>query len=377
MIGRLTVVGGIDGFQAHSTRVVTNALVSAIEAQGLRCRVLVLSGIKIPDKLIVKWAVEFLLRYLIYPMWCRKKIRSHDFVYITDHANAGVKNWLPSNIRVIIHCHDLTSLRPMSSFPYPIRFRNRLIFLLSDKVKKKGLLSADHIIAISNFTKKELCRWLRIDAEKIAVAYNGVDHKCFYPENKKKAKQNLGLPSRRVIMTVGPASYRKNLLLVARMLAIPEARKFDFCWLHIGQLEDRARNLLIEKGLNNCFIERQGLSDDEMRAAYSAADLFLFPSLYEGFGLPPVEAMACGTPVIAAPTSAIPEILGDAALYADPDHPEVWLQHCYSVLGDMSLREKLIERGFIRMKRFDWDNTAKKILRIITAVSKEANPETI
>ena len=364
----IAIIGGIKGFQAYSTNIVTTSICETLLKNGIKFRELTLEKLPVPSILALKWTLEVILRYFVYPCWCQTKISSNEIVYITDHANAGVLNWLSDDIISIVHCHDLTSLRPLSSFPYQIRLRNRLIHLLSTKFKKKGLISADHIIAISEFTKQELCRWLGIDESKITVVYNGISHDDYYPEDKKKARMFLNLPDEHIIMTVGPASYRKNLMLVAQLLTKGRLSQ-KWIWLHVGQLEDRAVNLLKRNNLQDRLIELQNLTNKQMRYAYNAADVFLFPSLYEGFGLPPVEAMACGTPVIAAPCAAIPEILGDACLYASPNNPEEWSETLMDILSNNLTRSRLIEKGFLQASRFKWSLTVEKILNTISTIS--------
>ena len=142
----LKIVGGIEGYQAYSTHVVTTSLVRAFRQQGFAPQMLILKGLPVPKVRPLKWGIEFMLRYLIYPLWCRRKIKKKDLVYVTDHANAGVVNLLSSEVRTVVHCHDLTSLRPMNDFPYPVRFRNRLINMFSRVFKRRGILKADRIV---------------------------------------------------------------------------------------------------------------------------------------------------------------------------------------------------------------------------------------
>jgi glycosyltransferase involved in cell wall biosynthesis len=372
---QLTIIGGIKGFQAFSTQIVTQALTDGLIAQGYVVKSLVFSDCKPKKNILLKRGIEFFLRYFLYPFWCRRQISKNDLVYITDHANAGVINWLPKDVKVVLHCHDLNSLRPLDTFTHQIRLRNRLIHWLSVPTKKKGLQKADHIFAISDFTKKELRRWLKVDVARISVIHNGIDHTSFYPSDKKKARSHLLLPDGHIVMSAATDSYRKNLLLLAEMFSLPEARNQLIHWLHIGRLEDRARRVLQKNGLEGYLIERQDLNKDEMRSAYNAADIFLFPSLYEGFGMPPVEAMACGTPVIAAPTSAIPEILGKAALYAAPDNQQSWLKKCCRLLHDPLLHERMGIEGLQRAQEYQWDRSIEKISLVLKSM-EDKSPDT-
>ncbi|MDQ1275375.1 MAG: hypothetical protein QG610_948, partial [Euryarchaeota archaeon] len=106
------------------------------------------------------------------------------------------------------------------------------------------------------------------------------------------------------------------------------------------------------------------VSENELAEIYNAVDLFVFPSLYEGFGIPPLEAMACGTPVITSNTSSLPEVVGDAAIQADPYNTEKFVEEMYEVLTNEDLKKEMIRKGLKRSKVFSWDNSAKKTLKV-------------
>jgi glycosyltransferase involved in cell wall biosynthesis len=108
--------------------------------------------------------------------------------------------------------------------------------------------------------------------------------------------------------------------------------------------------------------------DDELPLWYNAADVFVYPSLYEGFGLPPLEAMACGTPAIVSSASSLPEVVGDAALLASPHNPEEWAIALSSLCNDTSLRNALATRGPERARRFSWKRTARETVKVYRAV---------
>jgi glycosyltransferase involved in cell wall biosynthesis len=108
--------------------------------------------------------------------------------------------------------------------------------------------------------------------------------------------------------------------------------------------------------------------NEEIISLYSGATIFIFPSFYEGFGIPPLEAMACGTPVVASNTSSIPEVVGDAALLFNPYNIRKITEAIYSALTDEQLRNKLIEKGFERVKQFSWENTARETLQVYKEV---------
>jgi glycosyltransferase involved in cell wall biosynthesis len=359
----LFLVGGIKGLQAYSTQVVTNALFRELNKMGWRCELLVFEPGWIPSSIIFRLFSEAIHRYVIYPLWCRNKIPAHALVYITDHANAGVLQWLKKPVKSIIHVHDLTSLRPPSDFPYTIRWHNRLIWLMSYFTKRKGIKSADHLIAISSFTAQEIKRYLNIDNNKITVAYDGIDYNNYYPENRATARKKLKIPENAfIVVSVGPKSLRKNYSIIAKSLTDLSLSYNKITWLHVGKITDNAKQI-IAKCTQLEFTQKQGLSDLEMRLLYSSASVFISASLYEGFGLPPVEALACGAIVIASDIPAHREILADMALYFNP------LNYCtltaiLKVILNNTSGNKTEITG-IRDKYYNWETTANVINRVL------------
>jgi glycosyltransferase involved in cell wall biosynthesis len=106
------------------------------------------------------------------------------------------------------------------------------------------------------------------------------------------------------------------------------------------------------------------VSESELAEIYNAVDLFVFPSLYEGFGMPPLEAMACGTPVITSNTSSLPEVVGDAAIVVNPHVADKLVEEMYQLLTDDGLKKEMIRKGLKRSKMFNWDESARKTLRV-------------
>jgi glycosyltransferase involved in cell wall biosynthesis len=360
---KIKLVGGIEGLQAYSTQVVTENIKDQLQKLGLEITCLIYKPKRIPKGILQRWLMELITRYFTYPRWCARQINHNDIVYITDHANASAINFLPDSITVISHCHDLTSLRPLRNFPYKIRLRNRLIHYASLLLgKKRGLLKADWLVAISAFTKSEICRFLDYPSEKIEVIHLGVDHATYYPEDTDEARKQLMLPKDiPVFMTVGPASYRKNLIVAAQMLIEYQKVTPDFRWLHVGQLSERVLKLAQEGGFANKIITFARLSDSEMRMAYNSASVFLFPSLYEGFGLPPLEAMACGTAVLAADIPVTHEVLGTCARFFPPKDAQSMLRECIDIVENPPPKQRLI----LHANKFTWQKTGRKVANLI------------
>lgn len=235
----------------------------------------------------------------------------------------------PSKAKKVTTYHDLTPLLyPQWSHPRIVAVNKRRLKIVEKEI--------DMIIAVSEATKKDLLKVSNIPKEKIIVIYEGVDHQLFYPREKREIeefRQKYKLP-KEFILSIGGVGERRNIR------RIKEVTK-DF-------------NLVIT-GENI-----PGLTDTEMPLLYNCATILLYPSLYEGFGLPIIEAMACGIPVITSDVSSMPEVGGEAALYVSPDDTEEIKKAVIEVMNDINLRNKLIGKGMKQAKLFSWEETAKK-----------------
>lgn len=222
------------------------------------------------------------------------------------------------------------------------------------------------VIALSHNTKGDLSRFFRVSEEKIEVIPCGVDPR-FRPLNGdlvSRFRQRRGLPER-MILFVGTIEQRKNLSLLLEAYA---------------QIKKDIPHALVLAGARGwgadgvfAQAERLGLADlifagyveqEELPLWYNAADLLAYPSLYEGFGLPPLEAMASGTPVVASNVSSLPEGVGDAGVLVDPQNKEEIAEAMLQVLRDKGLQEEMRKRGLERAKKFTWQGAAEETVRV-------------
>lgn len=238
----------------------------------------------------------------------------------------------------------------------------------------KGSTKAEKIIVPSNHTKMDLIRHLAVPEEKIRVIYHGVDED-FRPTYGKRPC------SEPYILFVGSEHPRKNLeTLLKAFYQLKKDPKFKHLKLvkvgRIGGGEEnfREKTLRLVEALKLkkeiIFISWIS-SSKELASFYTQAELFAFPSIYEGFGWPPLEAMACGCPVISSNVTAMPEILGNAAVYANPYDVEGWCQVMIEVLTDDRLRKRLSIRGMERAKLFSWKKTAEETLKVYREVDEK------
>lgn len=261
---------------------------------------------------------------------------------------------------VVVTVHDLSFLR----YPHLFRPANRFYLRLFTRL---SVQRARRVIAVSAYTAEETVRLLGVAREKIRVVYHGVDP-IFRPlaaEEVAAFRARRGLPDRFVLF-VGTLEPRKNLVRLIEAFA------------RSGADAETALVLAGARGWydDNVFatVERSGLSsrvhfpgyvpNDELPLWYNAARAFAYPSLYEGFGLPVLEAQACGTPVLTSSVSALPEAAGDGALMVDPYDVEAIAESLHRLLTDETLRGVLRRRGLEHAARFSWPRTAAETVAV-------------
>lgn len=228
----------------------------------------------------------------------------------------------------------------------------------------KQITKCDHIITGSYFTKEEIIQRVKCSPDKISVIYHGINHTIFHPNGQKK------FDGQKYILAVGSIEPRKNLKnLLLAYTQFEEAFKARY---HLYLVGDKGWNndeiISLIEGMK-CWVHPTGFVNDEKLAEYYRnASIFVYPSFYEGFGIPPLEAMACGTAVVISNTSTLPEVCSDAALYCNPHDVNDIKEKIEVVLSDEALRKELISRGLEHAKKFSWEKSAKEHLEIFQKV---------
>jgi glycosyltransferase involved in cell wall biosynthesis len=232
------------------------------------------------------------------------------------------------------------------------------------KANIRSIRKIEHIIAISEYTKNELMIQLEIPEEKIHHIPDGVDNRKFHPVLDPLRPSYLH-PEDKVVLYVGSEEPRKNISVVLRALKdltreIPEVKLIKAG----GSGGDMFRQQCIDEinrlDLAKNVIFTGEVSDVELLALFNIADVFVFPSLIEGFGLPPLEAMACGCPVIASDRTSLPEVIGDAGILLDPEDPVVWRNAMFRILDEPATRETMRQKSLRQAAMFSWDSCAMK-----------------
>jgi glycosyltransferase involved in cell wall biosynthesis len=279
-----------------------------------------------------------------------------DLFHATDHLLPRL-----SRVKSVFTLHDLI----FRFYPEAHKPLNRWFLTL---MMPRFLQAADAVIAVSECTRRDAMRLYGLDEAKITVVYEGVNprFRAAPPGAVTSARQKYGLPNS-FMLSLGTIEPRKNLTLLLEAYHALRMQGTE-CGLVIvgtkGWLYEGFFRRLRELGLEDEVIFPGFVPEEDLPAVYSGADLFVFPSLYEGFGLPVLEAMACGTPVVCSNTSSLPEIVGDAAIMLDPLDRAAWISAMTAVLDSRALRGDMKEKGLQRAKRFSWEETAKKTVDV-------------
>lgn len=293
----------------------------------------------------------------------------------------GLKNVAPYCIdtKTVITVHDITPLLFPSLLPIKAQMYWNLI--------KFNIKKANKIIAVSNTTKNDIINKLKIEDGRISVIYHGVSENFKPMETIKKDKKlyfnrfGLKIPEdSHIILSVSTIDPRKNYTnLIKALNIIKENANNSVHLLIVGKVDDKNyKNYHLEVEhlitTNNLWPNVHLLGyvpDEELPILYNLADIFAYPSLYEGFGLPILEAQACRCPVITSNVSSMPEIAGDSAVLVDPYSVEEIASAIYEVSSDTNLRDNLIQKGFENCKRFSWKKCAEETLEIYEEVYNE------
>ena len=276
----------------------------------------------------------------------------------------GLSNELPVNIRstgikMVVTVHDLIFIR----HPQYYRWIDRKIYLWKFR---RACLKADAIIAVSECTKRDIISFFRIAGEKIKVVYQDCHPQFKCPGSKEKRKQiaeKHRLP-KRFILYVGSIEQRKNLLLAVKALSqIPK----EIHLVAIGkstpyqiEIEKYAR----EMGLESRLHIQNDFPFEDLPAVYQSASVFVYPSFFEGFGIPVIEALSCGVPVIAATGSCLEEAGGPDSIYGNPLDDAELAAKIREILENRDLAKKMTERGLEYIKRFNTQKIAGEIMDV-------------
>jgi len=274
-------------------------------------------------------------------------------------------------MKYIVTIHDLIPI----IFPEELTSKRAKIYYRS--MLFSATQRANKIIAVSNYTKKDIVNICNIPPIKIEVVYEGVND-WYRPIKDKHILDNIKRKfsiNGEFLLYVGLSKPHKNLVRLIKAFKILRKNvKIDLKLVIAGKIDPRypePRKITNKLDLKEDIIFTDFVSDQDLILLYNAAKIFVFPSLYEGFGLPPLEAMACGTPVVSSRVTSLAETLDGAALTFDPLDIYDMADKIYQVVRDENLRRELREKGIRWVKKFSWEKCARETLKVYEKVYNE------
>jgi glycosyltransferase involved in cell wall biosynthesis len=319
------------------------------------------------QQVVIKASHRWILRlkFLFWGHWILRKEKAQ-LLHCTS-------NWALffAPCPIIVTIHDIISIiRPdLRENPLIYYYINKLLHYYTIN-KVRG------IITVSQNTKMDLLRYYQINPDRIKVIYNGFDKQLFNINNKNDTKNLLKLAQipKKYILYVGHIIPNKNLETLIRAFALFHNEFPDYRLIIVGQLGQdipggqkyphKVKLLIEQLGLSRAIKMMGYLDKSLLPLYYKNASLFIFPSYYEGFGIPPLEAMACGVPVIVSNTSSLPEVVSDAGLTFSPESETELLQGMKRIILDQDLRTSLISKGLKRVQAFDWKKAASETMEL-------------
>lgn len=298
-----------------------------------------------------------------------------DIFHIIDHSNAHIVYWLKrKGAAVVVTCHDLVQ------FVYPEILRDQARFpaisMASWKYSVSGMKYSDRIIAVSSNTARDITQMLGIQPERVAVVPNGVDT-YFRPlplaELAEIRQRYEGKAGTFCLLNVGSTHQRKNIpTILQALLSLREKGISTKLW-KVGDEFTAEQAAFIQSHKLDSNIAFMGKPTKEtLIKLYNAADALIAPSLYEGFGLTVLEAMACGTPVIAANTSSLPEVVGDAGILVEPLDVKAIVETITYLKNNLDYQMALKQKSLERAKQFSWKESATLTAQLYEELVKQA-----
>jgi glycosyltransferase involved in cell wall biosynthesis len=273
---------------------------------------------------------------------------------------------------IISHCKTAVVLHDISfdtlSDPLPWKYRTRIRFLSRYSAKRSNI-----VFTISEFSKIEIIKFYNIAENKIKVTCGAVDPLFHLVQDKSLLvdfKQRYRLAND-YILYVGSMFKRRNVdsLIKAFKIVLNKIPKSQLVLIgRIPSEDNNILNLIQDKSISDHIIQINYVEDCELNLFYNAAGVLVYPSSYEGFGLPPLEAMRCGIPVIVSRFASLPEVVGNAGIFVDPRNPDDIADKIYNLLLNLDLRKDCINNGFKQAAQFSWTRCAKETYDVLNSI---------
>lgn len=271
---------------------------------------------------------------------------------------------------IVLAVHDISYVHFPEFFPPRVRLQLSTLIPWS-------LQQASHVTVLSEYTKRDIMEHYGVPEDKITVTYLSA-HERFRPIERSHALNQLQQRysvGEHFILTVGNLQPRKNIpRLIQAFAQLRRTGKIDHQLVIIGQdlwYAESVRQTVQALGVENEILFTGYVADEDLPLWYNAADLFVYPSIFEGFGIPPLEAMRCGTTTITSNASSLPEVIGEATLSFDPYDVEELSHTIYTVLSDENLRERLAKQCLERSRVFSWEHSAQILLKVFERIDSK------
>jgi glycosyltransferase involved in cell wall biosynthesis len=320
----------------------------------------------LPSSLSMRFA-----RYIEYPYQLIHNLET-DINHIIDHGYAHLINYPLNKKKTIITVHDIIPLLAWKNSVPNLQYPRNPIFA---KYSLNSLKDAAHIITVSKNTKNDLLKHCKCRDDQVSVVYVGCDKKFRpYDYNLKNTikykKFNFPINSFLILIT-GHQHYKNHYAALKVLESIKSKTDLNCYLVRLGKPDNKWDLLKKKLFLEDYIIELSNLKNDEVIDLYNAVDCLLFPSVYEGFGSPPLESMACGVPVISSNAASLPEVVGEAGLLYDPIDISGMCEGLISLSRDIGRRNLMIEKGIQRAKNFTWEKNAKETINIYKKISNK------
>lgn len=263
-----------------------------------------------------------------------------------------------------IKCKSFMTLHDLNHIDLP-QYYSKINKYYYKFVVKPFAKKCDKIFTVSNFSNKRIVEWLQCDKEKVVTTYNGIDKnikKVLDNVKLKGVREKYKLPNR-YILYIGNLKPHKNVKTLVKAMSYVN----DVKLVINGKPNEELDKLINKNKLNDKIVFIGYVDDEDLSSLYTMAEIFIYPSIYEGFGLPVLEAMSCECPTITSNKTALVEVVEDAAITVDPYDYKNLSNQINNLLIDTKLRDKLIKKGIENSQRFSWDSMADKTYRIMNS----------
>jgi len=312
------------------------------------------------------WGMRF-ARYFLYPF--RAQHQTQTITHLLDYSYAHILYFCnPDNTIVTV-----TDLMPLLWWKGLLPIKTKKGIPVAVLYSIYALKRAAHIIAISSNTKKDLVKLSGCDPSKISVVYLGVDDvfKPYTKELKNTLRNQLfGTESKKIILITGSQFYKNHEIALKTIASLLANGLKNTYLVKTGNPTQHWLDLVEKYGLKKNVINIGFVPREQMPDLYNVVDLLFFPSLYEGFGWPPLEAMACGTPAVTSNVASLPEVMGDIDTMCDPFDIVGFAKKIESLLNNKDYRQRVIQQGIAQSAKFTWEKTAHEVISVYKDVAK-------